>query len=470
MCGIAGIVDFRLSPPSESLLRRMLGLIRHRGPEAFGVYLNEHIGMAHARLSILDLTSGDQPIRNEDGTIWIVYNGEVFNYPDLRQDLTGKGHKFYTNTDTEVLVHLYEEKGQEMFGDLNGQFALAIWDQRNQRLLLGRDHLGIRPLFYHQKPGRLLFGSEIKALFADSRVSRCLNLQAISDVFTCWTPLGSLTAFDEVYQVPPGHYALFSKAGMSIHPYWQLSFSDQENGERPLADWVDELRGLLYDSVKIRLRADVPVGAYLSGGLDSTSITAVVKRFFNNQLRTFSVSFTDGRFDEAPFQEKAVKALQTEHSSIRSTERTIGENFPHVIWHTEVPILRTAPAPLYQLSHLVREKDFKVVLTGEGSDEIFAGYDIFKEDRVRPAPPCARRFSVGFTRISFLLVTTVLAHSWRIFSAKALSQWTPQRILILFAGTTRQKLNSSFLRTFVKLWNRTAPLKIGSSRLYPRIS
>jgi asparagine synthase (glutamine-hydrolysing) len=383
MCGIAGIVDFNSSPPSESILRKMLGMLRHRGPDASGIYLDKHAGLAHARLSIIDLTGGDQPIHNEDRSIWIAYNGEVFNYPDLRKDLIAKGHEFYTNTDTEVLVHLYEEKGPEMFRDLNGQFAFAIWDKRNQRLLLGRDRMGIRPLFYCQEAGRLLFGSEIKALFADSRVPRSLNGQAISDVFTGWTPLGNLTAFDGVYQVPPGHYALFSNTGMSIQPYWQLSFSRREDGERPLTDWEDELRDLLYDSVKIRLRADVPVGAYLSGGLDSTCITSIVKRFFNNKLRTFSVSFTDGRFDEAPFQEKAVRALQTDHSSIRCTERTIGENFPHVIWHTEVPMLRTAPAPLYQLSQLVRANDFKVVLTGEGSDEIFAGYDIFKEDRVR---------------------------------------------------------------------------------------
>jgi asparagine synthase (glutamine-hydrolysing) len=383
MCGIAGIIDFSSSPPSEATLRKMLGLVRHRGPDAFGIYLDEHVGMAHARLSIIDLAGGDQPIHNEDGTIWIVYNGEVFNYPDLRQELIAKGHRFCSNSDTEVLVHLYEEKGLEMFGHLNGQFAFAIWDRPNRRLLMGRDRMGIRPLFYHQKAGRLLFASETKAIFADSRIPRALNLQTISDVFTGWTPLGNLTAFDKVYQVPPGHYALFSQSGMSIHPYWQLSFSRRQNGNRSLTDWEGELRELLYDSVRIRLRADVPVGAYLSGGLDSTCVTSIVKRFFNNRLRTFSVSFTDGRFDEAPFQEKAVEALQTEHSSIRCTERTIGENFPHVIWHTEVPMLRTAPVPLYQLSGLVREKNFKVVLTGEGSDEIFAGYDIFKEDRVR---------------------------------------------------------------------------------------
>jgi asparagine synthase (glutamine-hydrolysing) len=383
MCGIAGIIDFSSSPPSESILRKMLGMIRHRGPEAFGIYRDQQVGLAHARLSIIDLTGGDQPIHNEDGSIWIVYNGEVFNYLDLRRDLLARGHQFYTNTDTEVLVHLYEEKGPEFLKDLNGQFGFALWDRRVGRLLLARDRVGIRPLFYYHRGGRLVFGSEVKALLADSRIPRSLNLQTISDVFTGWTPLGGLTAFENIFQIPPGAYALFSQAGMSIHPYWQLSFSHPENGERSLSEWVEDLKGLLQDATRIRLRADVPVGAYLSGGLDSTYITSVVKRFFNNELRTFSVSFTDGRFDEAPFQLKAVKAIGTEHRNIRCTEQDIGEVFPHVVWHAEVPLLRTAPAPLYQLSSLVRENNFKVVLTGEGSDEIFAGYDIFKEDRVR---------------------------------------------------------------------------------------
>lgn len=383
MCGIAGIIDFDSTQPSERLLRRMLGLLGHRGPDASGIYSNGHAGLAHARLSIIDLSGGDQPIHNEDGSVWIVYNGEVFNYPDLRKDLITRGHHFYTNTDTEVLVHLYEEKGPELLNDLNGQFAIALWDKRVERLMLARDRLGIRPLFYHQQAGRLVFGSEVKSLLADSRIPRSLNPQTISDVFTCWTPLGNLTAFQGIHQLPPGHYALFSKTGMSIHSYWQLSFSRPETGDLPLGEWVEELRGLLGDATRIRLRADVPVGAYLSGGLDSTCITSIVKRFFNNRLRTFSVSFTDGRFDEAPFQEKAVEAISTEHRSIRCTERDIGETFPQVVWHSEVPMLRTAPAPLFQLAKLVRENNFKVVLTGEGSDEIFAGYDIFKEDRVR---------------------------------------------------------------------------------------
>jgi len=383
MCGIVGIIDHRHSDAKEALLRRMLGLIRHRGPDAFGIYLNERVGLGSARLSILDLAGGDQPIHNEDKTVWIVYNGEVFNYPDLRVELERAGHRFYTKTDTEILVHLYEDMGPELLRKLNGQFAFALWDSRQHTLMLARDRMGIRPLFYHLENGRLLFGSEIKTLFADPSVNRELDVQTLSDIFTCWSPLGDATAFKGIRQLLPGHFALYRNGRLETWSYWKLSFSGDGYEERPFESYREELSTLLHDATKIRLRADVPVGAYLSGGLDSTYVTALVKKHFNNRLRTFSVSFSDERFDEAPFQLKAVDALQTDHRMIRCTDKDIGETLPKVVWHTEVPMTRTAPVPLYILAGLVRENSFKVVLTGEGSDEIFAGYDIFKEDRVR---------------------------------------------------------------------------------------
>ncbi|MGQ9647780.1 MAG: asparagine synthase (glutamine-hydrolyzing) [Thermodesulfobacteriota bacterium] len=384
MCGIAGIIDFNSLEPKEPLLRRMLGLIRHRGPDAFGIYTDRIAGLASARLSIIDLRGGDQPIHNEDQSCWIVYNGEIFNYPEIRNELSNRGHRFYTQTDTESLVHLYEEYGTEFFKYLNGQFAFALWDRKKETLLLARDRLGIRPLYYYQDGDRLVFGSEIKCLFTDTRVPRILDFQCLSDIFTCWAPLGAHTPFQGIHQLLPGHYALFSREGMVTHRYWRLSFSESNmDSNRPLNGWVEELNHLLYDATRIRLRADVPVGAYLSGGLDSTYITTLVKRSFDNKLCTFSVSFSDSRFDETSYQEKAVRSLQTDHQAIRCTEKDIGEVFPQVVWHTEAPLLRTAPAPLLMLSGLVRENRYKVVLTGEGSDEIFAGYDIFKEDRVR---------------------------------------------------------------------------------------
>ncbi len=387
MCGIAGIVNFNGPEDKEPRLRRMLGLIRHRGPDSFGIYMNGPAGLANARLRIIDLETGDQPIHNEDRTKWIVLNGEIFNYPELRKDLTTKGHRFYTKTDTEVLVHLYEDYGPDMLEMLNGQFAFAIWDSKKEILMLARDRMGIRPLFYYLADRHLVFGSEIKALFADESVPRVLDLKTLDEIFTCWSPLGAGTSFKDVYQVPAGHYALFSTEGIYTRPYWQLKMNtrDEDSGflERSLEEWTEELTHLLKEAVHIRLRADVPVGAYLSGGLDSTFITALAKRNSENSLRTFSIRFADDRFDESDYQVKAVKALKTEHQNILCTEENIGEYFPQIIWHTETPVLRTSPAPLFKLSQLVNNSGFKVVLTGEGADEIFAGYNIFKEDRIR---------------------------------------------------------------------------------------
>ena len=383
MCGIAGRVDFSGKVPDEGLLRRMLGLIHHRGPDASGIYLDNTAGLGSVRLSIIDLPGGDQPIHNEDESLWIVYNGEVFNYVELRPGLETRGHRFYTNTDTEVLVHLYEEKGPDMLGDLNGQFGFAIWNKQNQSLFLARDRMGIRPLFYKLDGARLIFASEIKAIFADAQIERRLSFETLSDVFTCWSPVNDLSPFDGIQQLMPGHYALFSSAGMKTQRYWQISFDGSAKVDRAVGDWTEELKALLYDACKIRLRADVPVGAYLSGGLDSTCIASLVKSYFDNKLCTFSVSFSDSRFDEASFQSRAVQSLGTDHRMIHCTDKDIGEAFPDVIWYAETPLLRTAPAPMFRLSKLVRENNFKVVLTGEGSDEIFAGYDIFKEDRIR---------------------------------------------------------------------------------------
>jgi asparagine synthase (glutamine-hydrolysing) len=382
MCGIAGIVNYKKKEDQEAILNPMLHAMHHRGPDATGLYLSDIAGLGHARLSIIDLSGGHQPMHNEDRTIWIVFNGEIFNYPELRQDLIARGHHFYTQSDTEVIIHLYEEHGPDVFTHLNGQFAIGIWDHTKRSLLLGRDRMGIRPLYYHHSGQRLHFASEIKALLTDPRIPRQLNHQTLTDVFTCWTPVDPLTAFDGIYQLPPAHYAIFDADGLRIQRYWQLDFTESEE-ERSPDSWAEEMQALLLDAARIRLRADVPVGAYLSGGIDSTYISTLVKKNFNNRLNTFSVQFTDKRFDESSFQQTAISAIQTEHRAVQCSDEDIGNLFPQVVWHTEVPMIRTAPAPLMMLSGLVRRSNFKVVLTGEGADEIFAGYNIFKEAKVR---------------------------------------------------------------------------------------
>jgi asparagine synthase (glutamine-hydrolysing) len=390
MCGIIGILNFMddVNPVEEELLRQMLGMIRHRGPDQFGIYLDDRVGLGSARLSIIDLTSGQQPISNEDRTLWIVFNGEIFNYVELRPELEQRGHHFATNTDTEVILHLYEDYGPDCLKYLNGQFAIAIWDTQNRSLFLARDRVGIRPLFYTQVGGRLIFGSEIKAVFAHPSVPREIDPIAIDEVFTYWSTLSPRSFFKNIYEIPAGHYLIASQGEVNIQRYWGLDFPEGNliNGKnrlRPLDDYLDEFRDLLVDAAQIRLRADVPVGAYLSGGIDSSTIAAVIRKYANNQLDTFSITFSDPDFDESEYQKRMAKHLGTNHQVIFATHADIGRVFPDVIWHSETALTRTAPAPMFLLSRLVRDHKFKVVLTGEGADEFLAGYDIFKEAKVR---------------------------------------------------------------------------------------
>lgn len=360
--------------------------LRHRGPDGFGFLQNEQVGLAHARLSIIDLEGGWQPIHNEEKNVWIVFNGEIFNYPELRKSLIHTGHRFSTNSDTEVIVHLYEEHGRKFVDHLNGQFALGLYDARKQSLLLARDRMGIRPLFYTIHHGRLYFGSEVKAIFsASAEIAREFNPAVHREIFTFWSPLGKETIFKKVEQVEAGHLLEVNSSGVGAQTqYWEVSFDPCSMSDSASAsDLQQELRDLLIDAVRLRLRADVPVGAYLSGGLDSAAITSLVRHYTDNPLKTFSVSFADHVYDESEMQALMVAYLKTDHHEVQCRYKTIADVFPEVVHHAEVPLLRTAPAPLYLLSALVRQNEYKVVLTGEGADEILGGYDLFKEAKVR---------------------------------------------------------------------------------------
>lgn len=363
----------------------MLGQIRHRGPDEFGIYLDDQIGLGNARLSIVDLAGGQQPITTEDGRYWIIYNGEIFNHAELRLELEKAGHRFSTHSDTEVFLHLFEQEGPPCLNRLNGQFAVAIWDSINQTLFLARDRLGVRPLFYWKDENVLLFGSEIKALAAHPSVRLELDPQALDQIFTGWSCLPPRTPFQQVSQLPPGHFAIVSRHGLQIERYWQASFDgpDTVEAQRSEQDWLEELSGLLADATRLRLMADVPVGAYLSGGLDSSIIAALMRRYASGKIDTFSIAFTDSAFDESEHQRRMARYLGTDHQVVEASHADIGAVFPEVVWHCETPLLRTAPAPMYLLAQLVHRSRYKVVLTGEGADEFFAGYDIFKEARIR---------------------------------------------------------------------------------------
>ncbi len=385
MCGIAGILNLRDRPaPEKSELATMIQALHHRGPDGKGFFCDDRCGLAHARLSIIDLSHGAQPVRNEDSSVWVVFNGEIFNYLELRADLARAGHRFYTGSDTEVIVHLYEQHRERFVEHLNGQFAIALWDQNRRRLILARDRAGIRPLFHTRVGGRLLFASEAKALFALPEVPRTLKPSAVGEVMTYWSTLSPDTVFQDIHSLPPGHVLVVEPGREQLTKYWDWEFpSTPPRSDRPVDSYAEELRELLADAVRLQLRADVPVGAYLSGGLDSSAISALVKRYNREPLVTFSVAFEDAEFDESAFQAQMAAHLGTRHTQVLCRKSDIAAIFPRVIWHTETPILRTAPAPLLLLSGRVREHGLKVVLTGEGADEVFGGYDLFKEAQIR---------------------------------------------------------------------------------------
>ena len=385
MCGIVGVFNYVNSKPvSGRLLENMLITINHRGPDERGIYLNNNLGIGNVRLSILDLSTGQQPLCDDSGNFWIVFNGEIFNYIELREELEKKGARFKTKSDTEVVVTAYSVWGIEFISKMNGQFAFAIWDKRRHELLLVRDRVGICPFFYTNNNGTLLFGSEIKAILQDPDVKPALSINSLCQVFTYWSTLTPGTLFNNIREVTPGHYIKINADGIQVRPYWHLQFPERQQIRAVGLEVArEELEEILTDAVRIRLRADVPVAAYLSGGLDSTSTTALIKKLEPGILNTFSIGFDDRSFDESSFQNEASDFLNTKHKSIGCSYDDISSNFPYVVWHSESPMMRTAPAPMYSLSRFVRQNNIKVVITGEGADEMLAGYDIFKEMVIR---------------------------------------------------------------------------------------
>jgi asparagine synthase (glutamine-hydrolysing) len=385
MCGIAGIVALEVGRPvTENEVRAMLPPLRHRGPDGSGVHLGPGIGLGHVRLSIVDLAGGAQPIYNETGRICVSFNGEIFNFVELRDQLEAVGHRFSTQSDTEVIVHAYEQFGDDFVQHLNGQFAFALWDGDRRRLLLVRDRAGILPLFYTRHAGRLFFASEIKALLPHLPGAPSLDLVALDQLFSFWTPVSPRTLFSGVQELSPGHLLIIEGGQSRDFTYWDWQF--------PVAgDWhqgsenrqAEELYALLADATRIRLRADVPVGAYLSGGLDSSALVALIRRHSSAPLKTFSIGFKDASLDESEHQQTLVNELNLDHHRTLCSNTDIGTAFFETIRHTESPVLRTAPVPMRLLSGLVRAQGYKVVLTGEGSDEVLGGYDIFKEAKIR---------------------------------------------------------------------------------------
>ncbi len=385
MCGITGFYRFNDSTDNKiHTLRNMLTRIKHRGPDESGIYLSDEVGMGSVRLSIIDLSTGTMPLANADESLWIVFNGEIFNYIELKEELLAKNHTFKTNSDTEVIVHLYEEYGPKFLNKLNGQFAIAIWDKNKQELFLARDRVGIRPLFYTTVGDSFVFASEIKSILEFPDFNPKLSAKALSEFFTFWTSLSSNTAFEGVFELPPGSYMTINETSKTIKSYWELPITKPNDYTFNTAEEAaKEFETIFTDAIKLRLRADVQVAAYLSGGLDSSITTSFIKKITPDSLRTFSIGFTEKDFDESSFQNIARDYFETEHSGVTCSPKDISETFKSVVWHSEAPLLRTSPAPMSILAKSVRDHNIKVVITGEGADELFGGYNIFKETKIK---------------------------------------------------------------------------------------
>lgn len=384
MCGIAGVLSFDHTPGVD-LGRRMVSRLAHRGPDGSGIYRDARVLLGHTRLAIVDVAGGAQPMGNDDGTVWVTFNGEIFNHVELRQELVALGHRFRSHSDTEVIVHAWEQWQEDCFSRFNGQWAIAIWERDAERLVLSRDRLGVRPLYLARQRDRVVFASEVKAIFAVPGVPRSLDRVGLAQTMTFWSPVAPRTVFVGIEQLPPGHLVTITREGHHVRPYWRPEFPERGREEsQDLQRNADDLRERLVEAVRLRfLRSDVLVGAYLSGGIDSAVIAAVIARYTDVPLQTFSLRFADADFDEGPFQREMAQRLGTEHHEVTVCSDDIGAAFPDVVRHAETPVLRAAPAPMLLLSALVAEHGYKVVVTGEGADEVFAGYDIFREARLR---------------------------------------------------------------------------------------
>jgi asparagine synthase (glutamine-hydrolysing) len=386
MCGICGVYSYNSREPvSGGLLEGMLTRIRHRGPDEEGIYLDVGLGLGSRRLSIIDLSGGTQPIYNEDRSVVVVFNGEIYNYRELRSALESRGHTLATSSDTEVIVHLYEEAGDDCVHELRGMFAFALWDTRRKRLLLARDRLGIKPLYYANHRGQLVFGSEIKALLQHPAIEARPNAEALGHFLSLKYVPAPQTMFDGIEALPPGTLLVCDQHGPKIRSYWQLRFAQRSTRPRSQASYEHELASILRESVKLHLVSDVPFGAFLSGGVDSSTIVALMSGLLSAPVKTFSVGFDgDGAsFSELPYARLVAERYGTDHHEIVVRGRDLVDQAENVVWHLDQPIADPATLANYMVSELAR-RHVKMVLTGEGGDELFAGYARHAGDKLSP--------------------------------------------------------------------------------------
>ncbi|HEV8385529.1 MAG TPA: asparagine synthase (glutamine-hydrolyzing) [Candidatus Acidoferrales bacterium] len=426
MCGICGIFDLEQRPGNAELVRRMAGTLAHRGPDNDGFYDAPLCHLGHRRLRIIDLSPlGHQPMTNEDGSVWVSFNGEIYNYLDLRPELMRRGHQFRSQSDTEVMLHLYEEKGDAFLRDLNGMFAIALWDARRERLLLARDRFGKKPLYYWTDSKRLLFGSELKALLADPAVPREIDHSVLSAYLSFgYIPCPS-TIFRGVFKLPPASWMVVERdpAGNGLrltgpHRYWDLRYAPDLNLTE--GDCVQQIRELIRDAVRIRMYSDVPLGAFLSGGLDSSTVVAAMAETSTKPVETFSIGFDTASYDELPYAETIAKKFRTNHHTFRCTPNAL-EVLPILVHHYDEPFADSSAIPTYYVSKIARDY-VTVVLSGDGGDETFAGYTRYDNGMLRWE--IARYLPESVIRAAFKIATELYpvgSRGWGILHRNSLA-------------------------------------------------
>ena len=386
MCGIAGIYDLKgKNRIQRETITRMLEKIRHRGPDGMDTHIDYNIALGFSRLSLIDLEHGMQPLSNEDGSLILICNGEIYNYKELRNSMEQRGHRFRTKTDVEVILHLYEEYQTRLLNRLNGQFAFVIYDKKRGELFCARDHVGITPFFYTIVDGLFIFACEIKAILEHEWIERKVDLTAMDQMFTFPGIIAPRTMFQGISSLEHGHYLHICKEKVCNVEYWDLEYPKQEIGftDRDIPHYLDELDGILKQSIKDRLHADVPVGFYLSGGLDSSLIAYYANKYIEGERNSFSINFPDRRISEAESQKLMVGQIRSMHTESMVAPESIARLLPRTVYHSETPLKETYNTASYVLSESVHRKNVKAVLTGEGADELFGGYVGYKFDKIR---------------------------------------------------------------------------------------
>lgn len=406
MCGICGKISFGKKKISLKELKEMANTLVHRGPDGEGFYVSKdrNVGLGHRRLSIIDLSTGSQPMANEDRTIWIVFNGEIYNFEELKGDLLKKGHLFKSKSDTEVIIHAYEEYQEECVKFLNGMFAFAIWDEGSQELFLARDRLGEKPLFYAETENSFIFASEVKAILANKEVNKKINFEALNIYLATGYILAPFSIIEGINKLPAATTLTFKNGKMKIKEYWDFDPTKKENFSEE--NWIKKFNDLFGDCVKKRLIADVPLGAFLSGGIDSTSVVA----FMNNKnclkTKTFSIGFKESSYNELCFSNLAAKFLRTDHQTL-TIRPNIRKTINKIIWANDEPLGDTSSVPMWFLSEMTRKK-VTVALSGDGGDENFAGYETYIADKIFPI--CSR---LPFQSFFSLIIQRVLPTSFK---------------------------------------------------------